>query len=294
MNWQMQYNQVAGDLRAERNRSSGLNNSLTRANATIRSMRTERDRLKELVSFNQDFAAEQLDEIKRLAARSAEPGNENLRELSFKLYLLELCGAPYDIGLRGVRGTPNWLESLRMGCHRNPQRPYSIEERRAINLELLVRAEFYTFAKITKKLNAFQTKVLEALTMSPQADARLRDPRLVDVVVQEVRAHNEWIAQLESAPEGDLSLQEQWEADRLIWWKQNAAYAEVTHTVPMFSAMLARNPEIRVDDFHAAGRIAKRAGWHINDMEPAKYYADRVACNYMDAPHSFATVRFML
>ncbi|MCA6063096.1 hypothetical protein [Thalassolituus marinus] len=247
----------------------------------------------EKYQFQKAFSDEQLDTIKYLAARSAEPGNEGLREFSFKLYLLELCGAPYEQGLRGCGGY-HWLDSLRMGLYRTPARALNREEMRLINLKLMVRAEFYTFAKITKKLNAFQGKVLEALTFGSDEYPQLRDPRLVEVVVREVKAHNEWIAQLEGAEEGDLRLQHDWEAERLAWWKENAAYLEATHTVPLFKAMLKENPAIRVDDFHAAGRIARDAGWHINRMEPSKYYTANTVAAFWDAPHSFCPQEVML
>jgi hypothetical protein len=246
--------------------------------------------------FNADyfssFAVESLNTVKELAARSAEPGNEALRELAFQLYVIDLCGAPYEYGIRGAKDH-TWLDTLRNGLFPNGRRLGKLD-RREINLKLMVRAEFYTFAKITKKLNAFQTKVLEALTMQSNEYPRLRDPRLVDVVVREVKAHNDWIAKLEAAPQGDISLQTQWEKNRLAWWNEHVAYLHPDHTVPLFEAMLKKNPNIRVDDFHAAGRIARDAGWHINSMKPTKYYTDDTVACYRDSPKSFCPQEMML
>ena len=158
----------------------------------------------------------------------------------------------------------------------------------------MVRSEFYTFSKITKKLNAFQGKILEALTYPAESNKHLRNRTLVEVTVREVNAHNAWIAQLEGAPKGDVSLQTRWEAERLCWWRKHARYQEHDSTIPKFKIMIKSFPEIRVDDFHAGGRIARDAGFHINDLAPAdRYIKNTVAC-FWDSPESFTPQDLML
>lgn len=285
---------LAANRRAQQaeSKSSQYSKRYKEAIRTIEEQNTAIDELNSSVRYFSKFASDQLDSVLELCSLSAEPGNEALRELAFKLYVIELCGAPYTYGINGAKGR-NWLDTLRNGLFPDGRR-LTTNERRKINLKLMVRAEFYTFAKITKKLNAFQTKVLEALTLQSNEYPQLRDPRLVDVVVREVKAHNDWIAKLEAAPQGDISLQTQWEKKRLAWWNEHATYLHPDHTVPLFEAMLKKNPNIRVDDFHAAGRIARDAGWHINKNKPTKYYFDDTVAVCRDSPKAFCPQEMML
>jgi hypothetical protein len=243
--------------------------------------------------FYRKFIDDRMLHIKQLTERSCDPGDEALREYSFLLYVIELVGADYYSGFLGKDGY-GAIETMARGLYDGGTGMLSIAKRREINLKLMVRAEYQTFAKITKKLCAFQTKVLEALTMQPGHHPELRDPRIVDVVLREVKGHNEWIAKLEAQPKRDMRLRDAWEAQRLAWWKKHAAYEKDDHCIPWFSAMLKKNPDIRVDDFHAGGRIARDAGIHINRLEPTKYYTDDTVAVYENSPNAFAPQNMML
>lgn len=304
MSWENQYFNQQNQAGQERNRANRATSvarynaeQVRQANATIQELNQEVQRLANLARFNDDVKEcylRALNSIHTLETRSAAPGVEALRQLALQMYIGDLVGANsyFPLVWEGKDGY-NWLDAMRMGLHRDGI-PLDRDEKRAINLKIMVRCEFWTFAKITKKLNAFQTKVLEALTHAKGSHPELRDPRLVDIVLREVKAHNDWIAQLEAAPKGDLTLQHQWEAERLAWWQQHAAYEQPKHTIPKFRAMLKKNPDIRVDDFHAGGRIARDAGWDMIDMKPGKYYVENTVACFFDGPRSFKPQDMML
>ena len=304
MSWQDQFNNQQNLASQERNRANRAASvarhnagQVQQANATIREQNREIERLHDRLRASEHHKkcyTSALERIQTLEHQSAAPGVEALRQLALQMYIAELADANdyFPLVWEGQDGY-NWLDSIRLGLHRGGL-PLTREEKRAINLKIMVRCEFWTFAKITKKLNAFQTKVLEALTHAKGSYPELRDPRLVDIVLREVKAHNDWIAQLEAAPKGDLTLQHRWEAERLAWWQQHAAYEKPVHTIPKFRAMQKKNPDIRVDDFHAAGRIARDAGWDLIDMKPGKYYVENTVACFFDGPRSFKPQDMML
>ena len=153
MNWQYQAQNNAYEAQRERQNTSRANNrarnarhvanqltdDINQANRTIKKLASQVKGEQENTEYYKNFALEKLNDIKELSQRSAEPGNENLRELSFKHYLIELAGSDPIFGWRGKIGY-TWLQSLQQGHNRGPDHgigePLTLGEKREINLKL--------------------------------------------------------------------------------------------------------------------------------------------------------------
>jgi hypothetical protein len=214
--------------------------------------------------------------IQELIDRSDSPSNETMRELSLRLYVGELVGITPEFCIYNHQN--NW-----------PSANWSQSQKRAVNLKVLARAEWYSLDRFTYVLNTFQNTLLVAFGNPNKENEYLRDPKRLVVINREIKAHNELMAEAKESTDG--SVQKRWEMERVAFWKKHAFYPKAIHTVPTLDRT---KDSVWFDHYSAPGRIARDAGINIKTLELTNHYLDRPTMSMQDSPNSFWVVDWVV
>jgi hypothetical protein len=213
--------------------------------------------------------------IQELIDRSDSPSNETMRELSLRLYVGELVGITPEFCI--YNHPSNWSSAN-----------WPLMQKRAVNLKILARAEWYSLDRFTYLLNTFQNTLLVAFASPTKENEYLRDPKRLVVINREIKAHNELMTEAKESTDG--SVQKRWELERVEFWKIHGIYSK-QYTIPILDEI---NTSVWYDHYCAPGRIARDAGINIETLELTNRYLDRQAVSMKDSPNSFWVVDWVL